>query len=293
MADSPPIWRSQLFVPANRPQFVAKAHTRGADAVILDLEDSVPVAERAQARSMLADSIAQVRRGSADVLVRVNNIGGELEQDLAACEPNMPDALVIPKVESCRDLARISGWLSNRPTIGPVQYLVIIESALGLLDMREIAESDQPIVAMTLGGEDFALDVGMKPTVATLEVPMQLCLYTARAAGLIPLGIFGSIAEYADLDEVRRNAQRARDFGFEGAACIHPSVVPVLNQVFSPADQEVDTARRLVEAYAAAQADGLGAIEVDGKMVDVPVALRAQRILDRHQRIAGHAKNPD
>jgi citrate lyase subunit beta/citryl-CoA lyase len=285
MFDSPPLWRSQLFVPANRPNFVEKAHTRGADAIILDLEDSVPIAERTQARSDLADSITQARAGGADVLVRLNNVGGELEQDLAACEPNMPDALMIPKVESEQELARISGWLSSHKINEPVPFLVIIESALGFLNMRDIAFSNQAIVAMTLGGEDFALDVGMKPTVATLEVPMQLCLYTARAANLMPLGIFGSIAEYSDLDEVRANALRAKEFGFEGAACIHPSVVPILNDVFSPSDDEVGEARRIVEAYATAQASGLGAIELDGNMIDVPIALRAQGVLDRYQRI--------
>ena len=290
MPEFNPLWRSQLYVPANRPRFIEKAHTRGADAIILDLEDSVPVAERDRARSQLADSITQARRGGADVLVRINNLGGELERDLAACEPNMPDALVIPKVDSPRDLARVSGWLSCREAIDPVPYLVIIETALGLLNMREITQSEQHIVALSLGGEDFALDVGMKPSVATLEVPMQLCLYAARAAGLIPIGMFGSIAEYSDLEAVKVNARRSRDFGFEGAACIHPSVVPVLNQVFSPSAGEVDRARHIVDAYAEAQASGSGAIEVNGKMVDVPVALRAQRILDRHQRIIDKAR---
>ncbi len=285
MLDSPPLWRSQLFVPANRPSFVEKAHTRGADAIILDLEDSVPISERKQARSTLANSITLARAGGADVLVRLNNVGGELEKDLAACEANMPDALMIPKVESDRQLARISGWLSSHKISSPIPFIVIIESALGLLNMRDIAFSDQPIVAMTLGGEDFALNVGMKPTVTTLEVPMQMCLYTARAAGVMPLGMFGSIAEYSDLNEVRVNALRAKDFGFEGAACIHPSVVPILNEVFSPSEDEVSEARRIVDAYAAAEANGLGAIELDGKMIDVPIALRAQGVLDRYQRI--------
>ena len=289
MPESSLLWRSLLFVPANAPRFIDKAHTRGADAIILDLEDSVPLAERQRARESLPDSIATAGRGGADVLVRINNLGGELEADLAACETHMPKALVVPKVAAPQDLARISGWLSCRPGVGPVRYLVIIESALGLLNMREIAQCDQRIAALSLGSEDFALDVGMIPTAATLEVPMQLCLYTARAAGLMPLGLFGSIAEYQDLAAVRANAVRAREFGFEGSACIHPSVVPVLNEVFSPAPGEVDRARRIVEAYTDAQARGSGAIEVDGTMVDVPVARRAQRVLDRQRCIEGKA----
>jgi citrate lyase subunit beta/citryl-CoA lyase len=138
---------------------------------------------------------------------------------------------------------------------------------------------------MELGGEDFALSTGMVPDSETLAVPKQMILYAARAAGLVPLGILGTIADYGDLDAYRATAERSRRFGFEGAACIHPSGVPILNEVFTPAPSEAAHARRIVDAYAEAQRAGSGAVSVDGKMVDVPVVERAKTLLARLEAI--------
>ena len=132
-----------------------------------------------------------------------------------------------------------------------------------------------------LGALSPALSAGLVPSPETLAVPKQMILYAARAAGLVPLGILGSIAEYGDLDAYRATAERSRRFGFEGAACIHPSNVPVLNEVFTPAPEEAERARRIVAAYAEAERAGSGAISIDGKMIDVPVVERAQKLLAR------------
>jgi citrate lyase subunit beta/citryl-CoA lyase len=280
------IWRSLLFVPANNPRFIDKAHTRGADAIILDLEDSVPVAERPDARRKLADSAAQVARGGADVLVRINSEPQEVAADLdAAVHPGV-GALLVPKVDDAKTLQTLSADVSRLEAVrgmatGSIRFVVLVESAQGLLNAEAIARADARTVAMELGGEDFALSTGMVPSPETLAVPKQMVLYAARAAGLVPLGILGSIAEYGDLDAYRATAERSRRFGFEGAACIHPSNVPVLNEVFTPAPEDVERARRIVDAYAEAQRAGSGAVSVDGKMVDVPVVERAQKLLAR------------
>ncbi len=149
------------------------------------------------------------------------------------------------------------------------------------MNAEAIARADARNVAMELGGEDFALSAGLVPSPETLAVPKQMILYAARAAGLVPLGILGSIAEYGDLDAYRATAERSRRFGFEGAACIHPSNVPVLNEVFTPAPEEAERARRIVAVYAEAERAGSGAISIDGKMIDVPVVERAQKLLAR------------
>jgi citrate lyase subunit beta / citryl-CoA lyase len=151
--------------------------------------------------------------------------------------------------------------------------------------MPEIAGADQRIAAMTLGGEDFALSVGMLPDADGLFVPKQQLAIAARAAGVMPLGFIGTVADYKDLDAFRRTVQRSRRLGFLGASVVHPSQVPILNVEFAPGADEVDAARRIVAAYDEAIAAGRGSIAVDGKMVDVPVVERAQQTLRRHAAI--------
>ena len=284
------IWRSLLFVPANNGRFIEKAHTRGADGVILDLEDSVPVTERPQARRTLMASAALAARGGADILVRINAESEQSAADLdAAVHPGVR-ALLVPKVEDPEVLCALSGEVSRLEAergmaAGSVGLVVLVESATGLLRAEAIARAEPRTLALELGGEDFALSTGMVPDAETLAVPKQMILYAARAAGLIPLGILGSIADYADLDAYRITAERSRRFGFEGAACIHPSGVPILNDVFTPTDAQARHAQRLVEAYAEAQRAGSGALSVDGKMIDVPVVERARKLLARLQAI--------
>lgn len=284
------IWRSLLFVPANNGRFIEKAHTRGADGIILDLEDSVPVGERPGARRALTDSAALAARGGADVLVRINAEPDACAADLdAAIHPGVA-ALLVPKVEDPQALCALSGEVARLEgqrgmAAGSVGFVVLVESATGLLRAEAIARAEPRTLAMELGGEDFALSTGMVPDPETLAVPKQMVLYAARAAGLIPLGTLGSIADYADVDAYRIMAERSRRFGFEGAACIHPSGVPILNDVFTPSGAEAAHAQRLVDAYAEAQRAGSGALSVDGKMIDVPIVERARKLLARFHAI--------
>ncbi len=284
------IWRSLLFVPANNGRFIDKAHTRGADAIILDLEDSVPAHERPDARLTLIDSAGLVARGGADVFVRINAEPEESAADLDAAVHAGVHALLVPKVEDPETLRALSADVSRLEaergmTVGSVRFVVLVESAAGLLDAEAIARADTRNVALELGGEDFALSTGMVPDAETLALPKQMALYAARAAGLMPLGILGSIADYADLDAYRVTAERSRRFGFEGAACIHPSSVTILNDIFTPSPAQAAHARRMVDAYADAQRAGSGAVSVDGRMVDVPVVERAQKLLARLEAI--------
>ncbi len=284
------IWRSLLFVPANNGRFIEKAHTRGADAIILDLEDSVPAGERPHARRALMQSAELAARGGADILVRINAQPGEAAADLdAAVHPGVR-ALLVPKVEDVQALRALSDdvlrlEVQRGMAVGSIGFVVLVESAAGLLHAEAIARADARNMALELGGEDFALSTGILPDAETLALPKQMALYAARAAGLVPLGILGSIADYADLDAYRTTAERSRRFGFEGAACIHPSSVAILNEVFTPTAAEAGHARRIVDAYADAQRAGSGAVSVDGKMVDVPVVERAQKLLARLQSI--------
>ena len=284
------LWRSLLFVPANNGRFIEKAHTRGADAIILDLEDSVPAGERPDARRTLMESVGLVARGGADVLVRINAEPEQSTADLDAAVHAGVRALLVPKVERPETLCALSGDVSRLEAergmvVGSVGFVVLVESAAGLLHAEAIAHADPRNLALELGGEDFALSTGMVPDAETLALPKQMALYAARAAGLVPLGILGSIADYADVGAYRAMAEQSRRLGFEGAACIHPSNVPILNEVFTPSAAQAAHARRVVDAYADAQRTGSGAVSVDGKMVDVPVVERAQTLLARLEAI--------
>lgn len=284
------VWRSLLYVPANNPRFIDKAHTRGADAIILDLEDSVPAAERDRARAMLADSAAKAGQNGADVLVRINRPDADAQRDLEAAVIPGVTALMLPKVD---DAAHVQGRadlvaaLESERGMAPeaMRFVVMVESPAALFRAQEIAAAHPRNTAAFLGGEDFATAAGMTPDQETLFLPKVMTLFAARAAGITPLGMIGTVADYKDLGAVRENIRRSRKFGFEGASCIHPSVVPLLNEEMAPSPEEVDSAERVVEAYAQAEKEGLGAITIDGMMVDVPVAERARALLALHAAI--------
>ncbi len=291
MTTEPPIWRSQLYVPANNERFIAKAHTRGADAIILDLEDSVPPNERAGARKNLAQAVASAGQAGADVTVRINRPLRETIADLEAAVIPGVRAIFVAKTENPGHLRLIAETVTELEAErdlppGGIGLGVMIESPGALRRAAKIGSASRRIVSMSLGGEDFAAEMQSPPDPETLELPKLLCLMAAREAGVIPIGFLGTVADYTDLDAVRTALARSRKFGFEGASCIHPAIIPLLNEAFSPTPEEADWADRVVTEYAAAQEEGKGAITIDGKMIDVPVALRAQRLLDRHRAIA-------
>jgi len=285
-----PVWRSLLYVPANVERFIAGAHRYGADAIILDLEDSVPAAERPSARRELQTNAARVSRGGADVVVRINRPWRQTILDLEASVCPRVRALALTKVDSAdhvRMIAEVVGELEAERGMsqGTIEFIVMIETAAAFFRMPEIAGADPRIVALTLGGEDFAASVGMEPAAEGLFLPKQQLTIAARAAGIMPLGFIGTVADYKDLDAFRHTVQRSRRLGFLGASVVHPSQVPILNAEFRPSTEDVALAHRIVATYEEATAAGRGSIAVDGKMVDVPVVERAQQTLRRHAAI--------
>ncbi len=284
------VWRSLLYVPANNERFIDKAHLREADAIILDLEDSVPEAERDKARYMLEVSVEKAARNGADVLVRINRPDEACAQDLEAAVIPGVRALMLPKVPDAKHVNVLAGFvdeLEKKRAMDPgsILFVPMVESPAALFRAEEIAAAHTRNAAAFLGGEDFAAAAGMIPDPETLFLPKVLTMYAARAAGIMPLGMLGTVADFKDLDVVRETVRRSRRFGFEGASCIHPSVVPVLNQEMRHSPQEVDQAERIVSEYAEAEKSGLGAITVDGKMIDVPVVERAAALLARNRAI--------
>ena len=284
------IWRSLLYVPANNSRFIDKAYSRGADAIILDLEDSVPSPERERARSMLADSVAKTGQNGADILVRINQPMAVAKADLEAAIIPGVKALMLPKVNDADHVRGLADQVLKLETQrgmapGEISFVVMIESPAALFRVEEIVGAHPRNKAIILGGEDFATAACMTPDPETLFLPKMTVLFAARAVGITPLGMIGTVADYKDLGAVREIIRRSKKFGFEGASCIHPSVVPLLNEEMAPSLEEVEKAKRIVEEYVQARNSGIGAITVGGMMVDVPVADRARNLLARHAAI--------
>jgi citrate lyase subunit beta/citryl-CoA lyase len=161
----------------------------------------------------------------------------------------------------------------------------MIETPAAFFRMPEIAQASPRLAAMNIGGEDFALETGMEPLEETLLMPKQQMVFAARAAGLMPLGFIASVAGFGDWEVFRAMVRRSRKFGFMGAGCIHPGQVPIVNQEYSPSPEEVAFAQRIVEENAKHEAAGRASFALEGKMIDVPVVVRARRLLERHAAI--------
>ncbi len=285
--------RSTMIMPVNVPRFVEKAWTRGADAIVLDLEDSVSSAHKGSARSMVRDAIPMAGRGGADVLVRINKPFEMAVADLdASIWPGLA-GISFPKAEWADEIRILDRLIAEREMargmpVGSVQLALAVETALGLTNAQAVATASPRVVSISLGPEDYALDMDVEPSPEGREMllgKMQI-LAVARLAGVQALGLMTSMADFSDVERMVRLAREARQMGYRGSSCIHPAQVPALNEGFSFSEQEVDYARRVIAALEAAEAEGRDSVAVDGKMVDIPVAERARRRLARADAIA-------
>jgi len=282
---APPSWRSILFVPVTSDRFLAKAHQRGADAIQLDLEDSVAPESKQEARERLPAAVERLAAHGVDVIVRINRPWLDAVDDLRVAVREGVRAITLPKVEDpghVRALDELVGELEARAGLPPgrIGFVLLIESPAALPRLHELAAACPRVVAMTLGPEDYALAAGCTTDPEALMVPSMLVAQAAAAAGIRPLGFVGSIGAFGEPEIFAQRIAQARRLGFTGAQVIHPAQVAALNEGFSPSADEVQWAQRVVEATEHAAAQGLAAFSVDGKMVDRPVIERARRILD-------------
>jgi citrate lyase subunit beta/citryl-CoA lyase len=289
-----PVWRSMLFVPVTVAKFVERAAERGADALILDLEDSVPAGEKQRGRDLVQQAAATVARNGADVVVRINRPWRQALRDIEAAVSPAVQALMLTKVESADHVGMIAEIVdeleADRDMVpGATKLVALIETAGAFFRMAEIARAHPRLVGLSVGAEDFALAVGMLPEAEGLFYPKQQMIIAARAAGILPLGFIGTVADFRDLDAFRAVIRRSRRLGFAGASCIHPSQVAILNEEYRPSAEELAKADRVVAAYDAATVAGIGAIELDGKMIDVPVVERAKNMLRQADKFAKRA----
>ena len=265
------IARSFLFVPGDRPERYAKALACGADEVIVDLEDAVAPAHKADARESLR---TWLKTASVPVLVRINRVGSPwFDDDLALCAHPLVAGVMLPKAERDAELAQVTGAARGK------RLLPLVESALGLDAARELGAA-HGVERLAFGSIDFMLDLGIEDEhEALLHFRSQLVL-ASRLAGCLP-PVDGVTTSFDVLQAVTADAERARALGFGGKLCIHPRQVAPVNRAFTPDAQARAWARRVVEAI---ERSGGAAVAVDGRMVDRPVLLRAQRILAQSPR---------
>ena len=285
--------RSLLYVPASSERFIAKAHEREADAIILDLEDAVVPAQKSAARARLATAVPSVRQRGAAVFVRINAEEELWRLDAEAAARAGVFGLLVPKSRDAgmlQHLAAMLEKLERRTGRSQVALVPMIEDAGAVLDARAIASATPRVLGLVAGGEDLATALDAEPTLETLYLPKLLVHLAAKAAGVRSFGLLRTVADYGDLAAVEKSAREARALGFDGASCVHPSVVPILNRAFSPSGEELDRASRLIAAAEEAKARGEGAFAFEGKMVDEPVVKRARALLERAG--AGSARGP-
>ena len=281
-----PVWRTLLYVPVNVERFVEKAHLRGADCIELDLENSVPDSEKAYARSLAQTAAKQVSRGGADVVVRINRPLRTTILDLEAVVSQQVAGVAIAKVENAahiRLLDEVVTELEAERDLPPghTKFIAMVETPEAFFQMPEIAKSSPRIVGLDIGGEDFASNTGMESADDTMLYPKQQLIFAARAAGVMPIGFIGSIANLGDWDVFRAMVQRSRRFGFMGASCIHPAQVTIVNEEYRPRPEEVAYAQRVIDENEKAAAEGRGSFAIDGNMIDTPIVARAIETLTR------------
>ncbi len=278
--------RSRLYLPGNEPKFAINAGIHRPDAVILDLEDSVHPEEKDAARTLVRNTLRCVDFMGAERMVRINQ-GALGLQDLDEIVPQGPDLILIPKVERAEDVTAVARRIRELQAGeggGTVWLMPILESALGIENAYAVGCADETVVALTIGLEDYTADMGVRKTKEGGEsvfARMRL-VNAARAAGVQAIdSVYGDVG---DTEGLRAWGLGARAIGFEGMGCIHPRQIRPIHQAFAPSTAEIEKAMRIVAAFNEAKAKGLGVVSLGTRMIDPPVVLRAQRLVDLARR---------
>ena len=269
--------RSALFVPLADERFLARAHERGADALLLDLEDSVPPAQKDEARRRLPEAAQRLSNTGATVMVRVNADPAHLVADLKAAARAGVAAVFLPKVENAEDVTAAGFLLEDCDAA----LVAMIESPAAVLDAPAIALAGGRLAGLAFGSEDYCGALGIASDAALLDWPAQMVAVAARARGLAAFGLPGPVSEIDDMDAYARLLERARAMGFTGCTCIHPKQVAAANRVYSSSPEEIALAEEIVSAFEAAVREGRGAFALHGRMIDAPVADQARATLAR------------
>jgi citrate lyase subunit beta/citryl-CoA lyase len=276
--------RSRLYLPGNDPKLFLNAGLYEADAVILDLEDSVHPVEKDAARHLVREALRSVDFGASERMVRINQLPGGLD-DLDVVVPERPHLILVPKVEHAEEVVRVAARvemiLGSAATDRPLWLMPILETALGIENAFDIARASERVAALTIGLEDYTADLGVRKTGDGHESAWARArlVNAARAAGVQAIdSVYGDVD---DLEGLARWGRAARGLGFVGMGCIHPRQIPVVHEAFAPSTEEISRALAVVRAHEDAQRRGLGVVSLGSKMIDAPVVRRAAKLVEQ------------
>jgi citrate lyase subunit beta / citryl-CoA lyase len=279
MTDRVKVARSLLFAPGHRPERFEKAARSGADVVVLDLEDGVPPAEKPRARAAIEQEWARLQATGVPLVVRINSaVSAEGREDLAWLQRlDSPAAVMLPKAESAQMLALVQEHLPG------TALLPIIETAIGYTALTSLAAA-RGVLRLVIGHIDFMADTGLQCEAEQSELaPLRFAVAIATRVHQLAPAVDGVTVEVGNDERLREDVRRAVRWGFGGKLCIHPQQIGVVHQAIAPTEQELQWARKVLAASVAA---GGAAVLVDGRMVDLPVVLQAQRTLARAAAVA-------
>ncbi len=279
--------RSVLYMPGSKPRALEKARNLSADSLILDLEDAVPPAEKPAARETVALALARGGYGAREIVIRINGLDTDWgSDDLAVAMACHPDAILIPKVETAAQVQDIQARMTAANADPATAIWAMMETPLAMLNAAQIAASTPRLRCLVMGTNDLIKELGARhlPGRAPVATGLGLCLLAARAHGLaIVDGVYNA---FKDDEGLRAECQQGLDMGMDGKTLIHPAQIAVANQVFAPTEDEIATAQRQVDAFAAVQAAGQAVAVVDGKIVENLHVETAKALLARADAIA-------
>jgi citrate lyase beta subunit len=278
--------RALLYMPGDNWKMITKSITLGVDSICMDMEDGAAVNKKVEARTTIAKALQELDFGASEKLARINSVGSGWEKDdLETVLPHRPDGIVIPKVESFEDIewaAKLieAAELKHGWPINSIRVLIGVETAKGILNLKEIA-SHPRLDAIIFGGEDFAASIGATRTKDAVELlyARQAVIVACAANDLQAIDIV--TIDYRDLDALRLESEFGVGLGFSGKQIIHPNQVSVVQTAFTPSEEAIAYAKRIVETFEANQKEGKGAYSLDGKMIDMPLLKSAKKVLER------------
>lgn len=278
--------RSMLYVPGNNPGMIRDAYMYGSDCIMFDLEDSVSITEKDSARTLVYEALTSVDYGEKETVVRINALDSELGiQDLEAMVRAMPDVIRLPKTETAEDIivcekeiARIEEEIGL--PVGTTKMMAAVESALGVLNAKEIAMASKRLVGIAIGAEDYVTDLktNRSPEGIELLFGRSMVLLAARAAGIAAIDTV-----YSDVNNeegFRAEVQLIKQLGFDGKSVINPRQIKPVHELYTPTEKEIQKSLDIMEAIQEANRKGSGVISLKGKMIDKPIVERAKRVLD-------------
>ena len=274
-----------MFVPGNNPGMMADAHIYGPDSIMLDLEDSVTIAEKDTARLLVYNALRSVDYGDTEMVVRINPLNTPYgRKDIEAVVKAGVDVIRMPKTETAEEVIEVEREIERVEKelgcVGRTKIMAAIESALGICNAYAIATASPRMMGIALGAEDYCANLKTQrtPDGDELRLARETIVVAARAAGIDALDTVYS--NLNDMETFRKEVEFIHRLGFDGKSIINPRQIEVVNEVFAPTEKAIEKARTILAAIKEAEKKGSGVIAVNGKMVDRPVVIRAQRTID-------------